>query len=152
MLQIIKNVPNTWNSNIKNLSRYILTSSTTIPSPPNHKNRPVNLPLIQHFQENVKMFVQDARQYLNALPSLLTQIENCEFSYRFSIPFQRESGEVEHLWAYRTRHSLHVKPCKGGVKYATTVNRQEIEGLSELMTYKLALARIPWMGRRNSIR
>ena len=109
MLQIIKkNIPNTWKPNIKNLSRYISSSSssTSIPSSPNHKNRPVNLPLIQHFQENVKMFVQDARQYLNALPSLLTQIENCEFSYRFQFHFNVNQeklnifGYIEHVILY----------------------------------------------------
>ena len=48
--------------------------------------------------------------------------------------------------AYRCQHSTHKLPTKGGTRFATTVNLEEVEALACLMTLKCAIVRLPYGG------
>jgi len=41
-----------------------------------------------------------------------------------------------------------MEPVKGGIRFATSVNRDEVEVLAALMTYKCALAEAPFGGSK----
>lgn len=63
-----------------------------------------------------------------------------------------DSGELRTIPCYRAQHSWHHLPVKGGTRYAPDVDIQEVEALACLMTFKLAIADIPFGGAKGGVR
>jgi glutamate dehydrogenase (NAD(P)+) len=81
---------------------------------------------------------------------VLEQIKQCNAVYRMHFPVK--IGEhIEVIKAYRVQHSHHKTPCKGGIRFATTVNLDEVMALAALMTYKCAIVNVPFGGAKGGI-
>ena len=91
-------------------------------------------------------------KFTNVSQDLLKYIKECDTVIRFNIPLQRDDGSLEILTCYRAQHSHHKLPVKGGTRYADNVSISEVEALASLMTYKLAVADIPFGGAKGGIR
>src|SRR5690606_18717115 len=60
-------------------------------------------------------------------------------------------GRMETFTGWRAVHSTHVAPAKGGIRYDPDVDQEEIEALAALMTYKCALAGLPFGGSKGGL-
>jgi glutamate dehydrogenase (NAD(P)+) len=49
---------------------------------------------------------------------------------------------------FRAQHSTHKLPVKGGTRYSEHIDLQEVEALASLMTFKLAIADVPFGGAK----
>ncbi len=63
----------------------------------------------------------------------------------------RVRGGVEVFTGWWAIHSTHRLPAKGGLRFAPHVNQDETEALSALMSYKCALADIPFGGAKGGL-
>lgn len=80
----------------------------------------------------------------------LEQIKQCNAVYRMHFPVK--IGEnIEVIKAYRVQHSYHKLPCKGGIRFALSVNLDEVMALAALMTYKCAIVNVPFAGAKGGI-
>ncbi|HEU4861143.1 MAG TPA: Glu/Leu/Phe/Val dehydrogenase [Chitinophagaceae bacterium] len=83
-------------------------------------------------------------------PGILEQIKQCNAVYRMNFPV-KIGDKVEVIKAYRVQHSHHKTPCKGGIRFSTMVNLDEVMALAALMTYKCAIVNVPFGGAKGGI-
>jgi glutamate dehydrogenase (NAD(P)+) len=81
---------------------------------------------------------------------LLEQIKQCNSVYRMHFPV-KIGDKIEVIKAYRVQHSHHKAPCKGGIRFSTSVNLDEVMALAALMTYKCAIVNVPFGGAKGGI-
>lgn len=91
-----------------------------------------------------------AAKFTNWDPGILEQIKQCNSVYRMHFPV-KIGDKVEVIKAYRVQHSHHKTPCKGGIRFATSVNLDEVMALAALMTYKCAIVNVPFGGAKGGI-
>ena len=82
---------------------------------------------------------------------VLHQIRACDNIIRFEFPIQRDDGTIQVIRGYRGEHSHHMQPTKGGIRYATSVNVDEVMALSALMSYKCAIVDVPFGGAKGGV-
>ena len=68
-----------------------------------------------------------------------------------AIPLRRDSGEVEVLHGHRVQHNFSRGPAKGGVRFASTVDLDEVRALAMWMTWKCALLDVPYGGAKGGV-
>ncbi|HEU4575209.1 MAG TPA: Glu/Leu/Phe/Val dehydrogenase [Chitinophagaceae bacterium] len=98
----------------------------------------------------VEQSFDKAAKFTNWDPGILEQIKQCNSVYRMHFPV-KIGDKIEVIKAYRVQHSHHKTPCKGGIRFATTVNLDEVMALAALMTYKCAIVNVPFGGAKGGI-
>ncbi|CAH2040871.1 unnamed protein product, partial [Iphiclides podalirius] len=82
---------------------------------------------------------------------ILKVMGSCNSSLQFEFPLQRKNGDYEIVQGYRSQHSVHRLPCKGGIRYSDQVELEEVKALAALMTYKCACSNIPFGGAKGGV-
>ena len=102
------------------------------------------------FRESVDIMYERAASLLDLKPGIEEKIRVCNSTYtvRFGV---RLNGKIQTFTGYRSVHSEHMEPVKGGIRYAKSVNQNEVEALAALMTYKCALVEIPFGGAKGGL-
>src|SRR5438876_5084250 len=68
-----------------------------------------------------------------------------------SVPVRMDDGRVEVYTGYRVQHDSSRGPTKGGIRYHPDVNLGEVAALAMWMTWKCALADLPYGGAKGGI-
>ncbi|MGR3512564.1 MAG: Glu/Leu/Phe/Val family dehydrogenase [Paracoccaceae bacterium] len=102
------------------------------------------------FRESVDLMFNRAVRLMELPPGLEDKIRVCNSTYtvRFGVKLR---GEIKTFTGYRSVHSEHMEPVKGGIRYALGVNQDEVEALAALMTYKCALVETPFGGSKGGL-
>ncbi len=103
------------------------------------------------FFETVNAYFEKAAALTDYPRGLLEQIKLCNAVYAVQFPVRTSRGyEVFEGW--RVQHSHHRLPAKGGIRYAPTVDEDEVKALAALMTYKCAIVDVPFGGAKGGVR
>jgi glutamate dehydrogenase (NAD(P)+) len=97
-------------------------------------------------------FFDEAANRLGLEPSLRTLLRHPKRKLIVVFPVVMDDGSVQHFEGYRVQHHLVVGPTKGGIRYHPNVTLEEVEALAILMTWKCAVAQIPFGGAKGGVR
>lgn len=70
---------------------------------------------------------------------------------RVEVPLRRDNGDLEVFVGYRVQHDNSRGPYKGGIRYHPTADLDEVRALASLMTWKTAVADVPFGGAKGGI-
>jgi glutamate dehydrogenase (NAD(P)+) len=103
------------------------------------------------FFKSVENNFDKAASYTELPKGLLDQIKACNAVYKMHFPV-KIGDDYKVIEAYRVQHSHHRLPTKGGIRYAMTVDQDEVMALAALMTYKCALVDVPFGGAKGGVK
>ncbi|HSB45876.1 MAG TPA: Glu/Leu/Phe/Val dehydrogenase [Nitrospira sp.] len=102
------------------------------------------------FRLAVAQFDQ-AAEAMNLDPNLRERLKFPQRSLIVSIPVRMDDGRVEVFTGYRVQHDSSRGPSKGGIRYHPDVNLGEVAALAMWMTWKCALADLPYGGAKGGV-
>jgi glutamate dehydrogenase (NAD(P)+) len=68
-----------------------------------------------------------------------------------SCPVQMDTGEIEVFTGFRVQYNITLGPAKGGIRYHPDVSLDEVTALAAWMTWKCAVAHIPFGGGKGGV-
>jgi glutamate dehydrogenase (NADP+) len=68
-----------------------------------------------------------------------------------SIPCRHDDGTLKVYKAFRCQYDTTLGPAKGGIRYHPNVDRDHVEALAFLMTFKCAALKLPYGGAKGGI-
>lgn len=102
------------------------------------------------FREGVDLMVDRAALMMNLSPDTVKVVKACNavLQVKFPVKLRHRTEVISGWWAI---HSAHRLPAKGGLRYSPIVGMDEVEALAALMTYKCAIADIPFGGAKGGL-
>lgn len=95
--------------------------------------------------------LEKATNKMNLDPNILVQLKEPERVLMVSIPVKMDDGTVKVFTGYRAQYNTARGPAKGGVRYHPDVSLDEVKALSAWMTWKCAVAGIPYGGSKGGV-
>src|SRR6185295_18391382 len=92
-----------------------------------------------------------AARILNLEPGIWKILTHPKRQIIVSCPVQMDSGEIEVFTGYRVQYNITLGPAKGGIRYHPGVSLDEVTALAAWMTWKCAVAHIPFGGGKGGI-
>jgi len=92
-----------------------------------------------------------AARLLNLEPGIWKILTHPKRQITVSCPVQMDNGEIEVFTGYRVQYNVSLGPAKGGIRYHPGVTLDEVTALAAWMTWKCAVAHIPFGGGKGGI-
>ena len=103
------------------------------------------------FFKSVENYFDKAAEATSLPSGLLNQIKACNAVYQMRFPV-KIGNNYKVIEAYRVQHSHHRLPTKGGIRYAMSVNQDEVMALAALMSFKCAIVDVPFGGAKGGVK
>jgi glutamate dehydrogenase (NAD(P)+) len=92
-----------------------------------------------------------AARLLGLDPGIWKILTNPKRQIIVSCPIQMDNGDIEVFTGYRVQYNITLGPAKGGIRYHPDVSLDEVTALAAWMTWKCAVAHIPFGGGKGGV-
>lgn len=123
-----------------------LPSVPAIPAPAGEQTAPR-----RSLYQDVVLQFDKAADLMGLDPSVRRILAKPENEIVVNFPVRRDNGQVEVFTGYRVQHNDALGPFKGGLRYHPNVDIDEVRALAAWMTWKCAIAGIPFGGAKGGI-
>ena len=106
---------------------------------------------MNNFLSDTTKYVNKALKFTDLSDGLSNKIITCNSTYtvRFGV---RLRGEIFTFEGWRSVHSEHMEPTKGGIRFDLDTHAEEVEALAALMSYKCAIINVPYGGSKGGLK
>ena len=106
---------------------------------------------MNNFLLDTNKYVNKAIKYSELSDDLANKIITCNSTYtvRFGV---RLRGQIYTFEGWRSVHSEHMEPTKGGIRFDMDTHAEEVEALAALMSYKCSIINVPYGGSKGGLR
>jgi glutamate dehydrogenase (NAD(P)+) len=94
---------------------------------------------------------EGAARILNLEPGIWEMLTHPKRQIIVSCPVQMDTGEIEVFTGYRVQYNVTLGPAKGGIRYHPDVTLDEVTTLAAWMTWKCAVAQLPFGGGKGGV-
>lgn len=101
--------------------------------------------------ENMLSVLEDAATMMGLSPDEYVMLKYPERELKVSVPVEMDDGHIEVFEGYRVQHSSARGPYKGGIRYHQDTDINEVKALAAWMSFKCAVAGIPYGGGKGGI-
>lgn len=102
------------------------------------------------FLEGVEAHMRTAFEHCKMTTGLAERITQCNSTYRVKFGV-RLRGRMYSFVGWRSVHSEHCEPVKGGIRFSPDATETEVEALASLMSLKCALVDVPFGGSKGAL-
>ncbi len=110
---------------------------------------------VSHLRENpfeiAREQLRRVAEVFDISQNLVNVLQECKKAVEVSIPVAMDDGSTEVFTGYRVVHNIARGPSKGGLRYHPDVTLDEVKALAMWMTWKCALAGIPFGGAKGGV-
>ena len=104
------------------------------------------------FYENTLKNMNKAAKVMNLDPETLLTLSHPQKTLIVSLPVRMDDGSLKVFEGFRVQHSELRGPFKGGFRYFPEVNLNEVKALATEMSFKCAVAGIPYGGAKGGVK
>ncbi|WP_027623493.1 Glu/Leu/Phe/Val family dehydrogenase [Clostridium lundense] len=101
--------------------------------------------------ENAQKVIKEVCSIINADDSVYELLKEPAKVIEVNIPVKMDNGNIKVFKGYRSQHNNVLGPTKGGIRFHQNVNLDEVKALSIWMTFKCAVADLPYGGGKGGI-
>jgi len=108
-------------------------------------------PQHSQFWQNAHLYFDRVYQTMNLDPIWRQVLASPKRVLTVSCPVRMDDGRIQVFTGYRCQHNNARGPFKGGIRYDTAVNQDEVMALAMLQTWKNALVDLPFGGAKGGV-
>jgi glutamate dehydrogenase (NAD(P)+) len=101
--------------------------------------------------DNARAQLDEVAELMGLAPGVHEILRSPKRALVVSVPFRMDDGTTRVYEGYRVHHNVTRGPAKGGVRYHPAVNLDEVKALAMWMTWKCAIAGIPFGGAKGGV-
>jgi glutamate dehydrogenase (NAD(P)+) len=103
------------------------------------------------FWQNAHLYFNRVYKQMNLDPTWRAVLSSPKRVLTVSCPVRMDDGHIQVFTGFRAQHSNARGPFKGGIRYDTSVDRDEVMALAMLQTWKNALVDLPFGGAKGGV-
>jgi glutamate dehydrogenase (NAD(P)+) len=106
---------------------------------------------VENAWRNAQRQFDEAAELIGLDPALRAVLREVKRQLIVSFPVKMDDGSVRMFEGYRVQHNMARGPAKGGIRYHQGVTLDEVKALAMWMTWKCAIAGLPFGGAKGGV-
>ncbi|MDP4010142.1 MAG: Glu/Leu/Phe/Val dehydrogenase [Candidatus Shapirobacteria bacterium] len=102
------------------------------------------------FQSSIEQ-LESAAKFLGLSREIIDQLSQPQRIVKVNFPVLMDDGNIKIFVGFRSQHNNARGPYKGGLRFSLQVTESEVKALSAWMTWKCAVAGIPFGGGKGGV-
>lgn len=99
----------------------------------------------------VNIYLEEAFDFLGYNHQTRVLLKDPSMEITVQIPLRRDNGDLVIYEGYRVQHNSARGPFKGGIRYHSKTDLDDVRALASLMSWKTALVNVPFGGAKGGV-